>query len=297
MGRSVHYPIRAVARLTGLSLDTLRAWERRYGAVTPVRDPRARGRVYTAAQVDRLTTLARLVDQGHAISRIAGMGDAALHRLLSHSASPEPPTVATRPDEALLDAARRYDLPTVEALLGRHAALLPPTELIFTIVLPLLRDVGARWEAGTIRPSHEHLLSAVIRHVLGGVLRTLPRHDGRDGIVMATLSGERHELGLLCAAVLAASVGRRVLYLGPDLPAADIVHATQRSESRTVMIAATTPNVVEAEEWKALGRVREYAELWVGGARAQEAREHLGDPLRLVTELNGLARLLVSHAR
>lgn len=298
MGASnIHYPIRAVSRLTGLSVDTLRAWERRYAAVTPVRDPHARGRVYTPAQVERLTTLARLVEQGHAIGQVATMGDAALHRLLSTGAPPEDPSASVRPDHALLEAARGYDFTTVEALLGRYAALLPPAELIFTIVLPLLRDVGTRWEAGAIRPSHEHLLSAVIRHVLGGVLRTLPRHDDRDGIVMATLSGERHELGLLCAAVLAASVGRRVLYLGPDLPAADIVHAVLRSKSRTLMIAATTPHVVAAEEWSVLGRVREHAELWVGGARAHEAREQLGEPLHLIPQLEGFTKRLVSHAR
>ena len=70
------YPIRAVARLTGLPLDTLRAWERRYEAVVPERGPR--GRQYTEAQVERLRLLKEAVDQGHAIGTVARQDTSAL---------------------------------------------------------------------------------------------------------------------------------------------------------------------------------------------------------------------------
>src|SRR6188474_1449923 len=73
------YPIRAVSRLTGIGIDTLRAWERRHGAVTPVRDDR--GRMYTDADVARLRLLSQAVEQGHSIGRLAGLTDADLHRL------------------------------------------------------------------------------------------------------------------------------------------------------------------------------------------------------------------------
>ena len=68
-----HYPIRAVSRLTGISIDTLRAWERRHDAVTPVRDER--GRMYTDADVARLRLLRQAVEQGHSIGRLAGLTD------------------------------------------------------------------------------------------------------------------------------------------------------------------------------------------------------------------------------
>lgn len=295
MAAPVHYPIRVVARLTGLSTDTLRAWERRYGAVTPVRD--GRGRVYTPAHVERLTTLARLVDQGHAIGRIAGMSDAALQQLQHQG---DPPAVSSSPatnrDAALLDAARHYDLDTVESLLSRQAVLLPPAELIFSIVLPLLRDAGTRWESGLIRPSHEHLLSAVIRNVLGGVLRTLPRRSSASGIVMATLQGERHELGLLCGAVLAAAAGLRVLYLGPDLPAADIVHAAAHSDARIVLTTATVPKTISAAQWKGLAAAKRHIELWAGGASAHEGRDHLGTRLKVIARMEDLPKELSQHA-
>ena len=74
-----HYPIRAVSRLTGIGIDTLRAWERRHDAVTPVRDER--GRMYTDADVARLRLLRQAVEQGHSIGRLAGLTDTDLHRL------------------------------------------------------------------------------------------------------------------------------------------------------------------------------------------------------------------------
>src|SRR5512136_1568897 len=96
---ALQYPIAAVARMTGLTLDTIRAWERRYGAVTPERG--ARGRVYSDAQVQRLRVLSALVGQGHPISEVAGLTDARLKELLRRTSAgqPRPP----RTDQAARD--------------------------------------------------------------------------------------------------------------------------------------------------------------------------------------------------
>jgi len=93
----LHYPIRAVAQMTGISLDTLRAWERRYEAVTPRRSDR--GRVYTEADVNRLRHLGALVDRGHAIGTIARLDDAQLRRLVesTEALSPGRSTVKSVP--------------------------------------------------------------------------------------------------------------------------------------------------------------------------------------------------------
>ena len=78
------YPIRAVSRLTGIGIDTLRAWERRHSAVTPIRDDR--GRMYTDADIARLRLLRGAVEQGHSIGRLAGLTDAELRHLLPQPA-------------------------------------------------------------------------------------------------------------------------------------------------------------------------------------------------------------------
>lgn len=291
--RLSHYPIRAVARMTGLSIDTLRAWERRYQAVKPLRDDR--GRVYSTAQVARLNRLAALVTGGHAIGRIARLSDDAIEKL--QPALAESADGRSAADLAgLFDAMKRYDVSTIETMLNRYAVVLPAHELIFSVVLPALRVVGERWENGAVRPAQEHLVSAVIRSVLGGLLRTMPRRLRAKTLVLATLSGERHELGLLSAAVLAATAGANVVYLGPDLPAADVVHAASRGGARIVLVSATAPGAIDRAEWRRLGRLPDTIELWAGGPGASEGRQAVGTRVRVVDQLDALPNLIERHA-
>jgi DNA-binding transcriptional MerR regulator len=290
------YPIRAVAQLTGLSLDTLRAWERRYAAVTPGRGER--GRLYSEADVSRLRQLGQLVDRGHAIGTVARLSNEQLTQMLQSSEALAAPAAVTaaRLDD-ILDALDLYDLGTIEKALNRFAAVLPPRDLIFAVVLPLLNEIGNRWQAGTLRPAQEHLVSAIVRSVLGGLLRVLTRADATPRIVLAAPSGERHELGLLCAAVLAADHGVGVLYLGSDLPAADIWHAAARGAARIVVVGLTMPGRVARAELRALAHPPHGVSVWVGGAAAGDLLALLGAGGQHVESLPALMPMLTVYAR
>ena len=290
------YPIRAVARITGLSVDTLRAWERRYEAVAPERGER--GRVYSDADIDRLKQLAVLVGRGHAIGTVANLSTAKLQRLIDGSdalagAHEELPSADLT---GLFRALDRYDLPAIESALARHAAVLPTRELVFVVVLPLLRELGDRWQAGTLRPAQEHLVSAIVRSVLGGLLRSIARIGGSPPMVFATPAGERHELCLLCAAVLAATAGHTVLYLGPDLPASDIGHAARTSGARSVVLGATTPGAVTRTEAKQLARELSDMDLWIGGPQSEALASDIGYG-RQVTGLDELVPMFTRQGR
>ena len=297
VGTEPLYPIRAVSRMTGLSVDTLRAWERRYDAVVPTRNDR--GRVYSEAQVARLKRLDELVKLGHAIGTIARATDDELDQMLrgadAHAARPEPPPVANL--EALTSALDRYDLEAVEATLNRYAVLLPPRELVFSVVLPLLNHIGERWQSGRLRPSQEHLVSAVIRSMLGGSLRAIARPTGSPRVVFATPSGDRHELGLLCAALLAAAAGYGVLYLGPDLPAADIFHAAEWSGARVIVLSLTAPAVIPPGEITALAAAAPKCEVWVGGPAASQLLTSARAGMRYIAALTDIVPMLDRHAR
>ena len=293
---AAQYPIRAVSRLTGLSVDTLRAWERRYGAVVPVRGER--GRVYSDADVARLKRLSVLVRDGHAIGQIASLPDSALRRLRG-AAESEAAEATTLPAAMVdmgpvRDAIRRYDLAGLEGILNRHAVVLPHDTLIFSVLLPIMKDLGERWESGEIRPAQEHLVSAAIRSVLGSLLRTLPNSPRARTLVFATAAGERHELGLLCAAVLAATRGINVVYLGPDLPASDIAHAATIAEAHTLLIAATLADF-DPKDLRALSRVPKRVEIWAGGAQAAALRAAIGSRARQIDTLEQFRALCENH--
>jgi DNA-binding transcriptional MerR regulator len=293
----LHYPIRAVAQMTGLSLDTLRAWERRYETVTPRRGDR--GRMYSEDDVTRLRHLGQLVEKGHAIGTIAHLDTAQLTRLLESTAAltPQSPSVAAARLDDVIAALDRYDLATIETALNRFAAVLPPRELVFVVVLPLLGEIGARWQAGSLRPAQEHLVSAIVRSVLGGLLRALTRVEATPRIVFAAPSGERHELGLLSAAVLAAAEGYGVVYLGPDLPATDIWHAATRADARVVIVGLTTPGAVTRAELRALSQIPAGVSLWVGGPAAADLLPLLGEHGRHLESLSAVNSLLDRYAR
>ncbi len=165
------YPIGAVAVLTGLTVDTLRAWERRHQVVTPSRDER--GRVYGDADVRRLQLVAAAVSRGHAVGRLARLDDAALTALLETpnpifgAALPADPATAPRrprrggivqepaaglgaPLGRVLAALRRFDASEVEREIGRVAAALPPRDLVHAWVLPLMRHTGVEWHDGRL---------------------------------------------------------------------------------------------------------------------------------------------------
>jgi MerR family transcriptional regulator, light-induced transcriptional regulator len=291
------YPIRAVSRMTGISVDTLRAWERRHDAIAPTRNDR--GRLYSDADVSRLQKLGELVKRGHAIGSIAGLGDRELGGLLeaadTHRSAPPAPIgevdVAT-----LTSALDRYDLDTIEATLNRHAAVLPPRDLVFAVILPLLQEIGRRWEGGRLRPAQEHLVSSTIRSVLGGLLRATVRPQAVPKVVFATPAGERHELGLLSAALLAASAGYGVVYLGADLPAADIAHAAATAGSRIVLVSLTAPRAVPHAEIRKLAEKLEGVELWLGGPAAAAVVSAAGARARLVPALPDVVPMLARHA-
>ena len=269
-----HYPIRAVSRLTGIGIDTLRAWERRHGAVTPVRDDR--GRMYTDADVARLRLLSRAVEQGHSIGRLAGLTDADLHRLavpagpIGVTAAPVGPT---SPDTAALSAAlHRYDAPGVDQEISRLAAVLRPLDLLRDVIMPVLVQVGDDWHRGRARIAQEHLMSSTVRHILGSFLRLYAQRDAKVRLLFATPSGDRHEIGTLGAAMLAASSGLGVAYLGPDLPAREIVESVKPAGAQVLVLGLTTASAGKARERELRAIVHDLprdVELWAGGRGAE----------------------------
>ncbi len=275
---AARYPIRAVSKQTGIAIDTLRAWERRHGVVTPARDDR--GRMYTDADVARLRLLRDAVEQGHSIGRLAGLSDRQLRPLAAPAASAPPPAPATAADATVLDAAvRRYDAAAIDQEVARLASLLSPLDLLQNLLMPALVRVGEDWHRRRAGVAHEHLLSSSIRHVLGSFLRLHSRGEGTTRLMFATPAGDRHEIGILGAAMLAASSGLGVAYLGPDLPAGEIVAAAKATGARVVVLGLTTaPEGKSIErELRALARgLPADIEVWAGGRGAERHAAALG---------------------
>jgi DNA-binding transcriptional MerR regulator len=267
------YPIRAVSKLTGIGIDTLRAWERRYGAVTPTRDDR--GRMYSEADVARLRLLNGAVEEGHSIGRLAALSNDQLRDLCAEAAAlpAAAPTRRTPLDTtALLTALREYDAVGLDQELSRLAAVLRPLELLQDVLMPVLTQVGDDWHRGRTRIAHEHLMSSTMRNLLGAFLRLYARRETSVRLLFATPSGERHEIATLGAAMLAASAGLGVSYLGADLPAREIVDSVEPAGAGVLVLGLTTAVADKVRERELKTIVRELpdaVELWAGGRGAE----------------------------
>jgi len=265
------YPLRAAARLTGLSPELLRAWERRYRAVEPLRTPGGTRR-YRASDVDRLRLLKAVVDAGYRIGQIAQLDRAELER---RAAAERAPSAAGL--EGVLAAVRRLDADETQRLLSVQFAAMGPVRFARELAIPLAREIGDRWADGRLGIASEHLTTAVVRSLLGAALA--PNAVSRLGprIVFATLSGERHELGLQTAALTAMGAGANPIYLGAELPVEELSRAVEEVGASVLGLSVVMRPAEES--LSGLAEIRSElpgsVRLWVGGAGSEslEARE------------------------
>lgn len=265
------YSIKAVSQATGLSIETLRAWERRYRIVEPNRDPNGR-RSYHPEDVVRLRKLREATERGHPIGRLVRMDETSLARLLHEPEPRRQGAAASTFVERILDAARRFAAAECEQALTLAVSLMAPSRLIEEVLEPLLHEVGDRWHQGEFSIAQERLVSTTVRKHIGLILDVYDRTARRPAIVFATLPGERHELGLLMSAMLCASHGCKVHYLGPDLPAREIARFAAAIEARVVALSVVLMDSLEHVP-EQLDAMREElgadTPIWLGGAAAQ----------------------------
>lgn len=295
--KTLLYPIRAVSKETGISIDTLRAWEKRYQVVVPQRDER--GRLYTEADIQRLRLLNSAVEKGHAIGRVAALSNEDLEALVFSPAlklrEAEPAGTGVPADFpaksqthcALLEAIERLDYAEAERELSLLAAVLPPRELVHSIALPLMRQVGQAWHAGQLSIAQGHMTSSLLRNQLGALIPLHRRSTPATKLLFATPSGELHEFGILVAAMLAASGGLGITYLGANLPGEEIVFAAQKTAPQVVVlgfIGANHAKIGLAEIQKIAHKLPTQIELWVGGTRDDEMIEAVGQTRALLLD-------------
>ncbi len=320
-GLTPRYPVRLVASRTGLSPHVLRAWERRYGVVSPTRTEGGQ-RLYSDLDIERLIRLRRLTDRGHAIRRIAPLSLAELARLDEETAAEQDRAAllegeAAGADEAsqaqagkvheaiaaAMRATARLDAVELQEVLERAAVTLGGPVFIDEVVAPALARIGHGWAEQRVSVAQEHMATAVFRRVLGWLFRVYEVREASPRLVVATPPSQVHELGALMVAVSAAAEGWSVTYLGADLPVTDLVTASRATAARAVAISAVY--VPEREDLlAALRTIRaglpEDVPLLVGGAAAPGIRSEATAAGAMVVdtlaELRALLRRLATEA-
>lgn len=240
------YPIGTAARLAGIPPETLRIWERRYALLSPGRTDGGH-RLYSEEDVNLLRAVRSLVESGMRIGAIARLD----HDHIFREAERVAPTVTDVENQAsplieeIIASARTLDERRVGQLLDRPLMLTTGDEVCQMVYLPLMQRVGDLWHAGRLSVGVEHFVEKMVTTRVLAILQATPQSRSGELALLACPPGERHEVGLLSAAVALKMGGIAVTVLGADLPAADLESAV-RSTDPSLLVLASTNQITEA---------------------------------------------------
>lgn len=272
----VTVPIAAVERDTGLSKDTLRMWERRYGFPRPGRDAFGE-RAYPLEQVDKLRLIKRLMDQGHRPGKIIGCSTEQLQELAGSAVAPPRRArdiVEAHPDCAqLLDLLKQHRIEDLRRQLSQSLLRLGLLRFVVERAAPLNDMVGEAWSRGQLEIFEEHLYTESMQTILRNAVNAAPRlaaHQvGRPRVLLTTLPQEQHALGILMAEALLSLEGSHCIALGVQTPVWDIVRAATAQGVDIVALSfsiAMNPNHVLEGLAELRAKLPASIEVWAGGA-------------------------------
>jgi DNA-binding transcriptional MerR regulator len=265
------YPISAVSNLTGVNSVTLRAWERRYGLIQPNRTD-AGHRLYSEDDIERIKLILQLLDEGIAISKVKDALRIAVERETHPMHDTEGPWLAYQ--QAMLEGVGQFNENLLEEIYNEAMSLYPVDVVTQRLLLPLLEQLGDRWQYGALGVAEEHFFSVYIRNKLGARFHHRNTRNTGPQVVAACLPGEQHEFGLLLFAYAAHARGYRIILLGADMPLAPLAEVVKRTASQGIVLSGSIDVDVDAIQHD-IQRLRHDSQVpvFVGGTFASRHRK------------------------
>ncbi len=274
-----------LSEMTGISVHTLRMWERRYGSPKSKRLP-SKHRRYSREEVLRLKAVAKAVEAGHRPNKVVSASLQELEQLLNLSLaytlnlkekiteSQEGYLIANEYlINSWIEGARQYSEVTLNGGFHDEWARRGPLKFVTECAAPYVEEIGKCWERGVLTISQEHFASGLLSDFLGSMWRRLQERNNGSFCVLASLPGELCYLGLQMVAVIFAITGRRITYLGPNNPWGEIVECVKQSDS-SLLALSISGNYNKGSAVKYLKRIRaglyEDQRILIGGSGAPE---------------------------
>jgi methanogenic corrinoid protein MtbC1 len=283
--------IAAVERDTGLSKDTLRVWERRYGFPMPARDAIGE-RAYSLEQVDKLRVLKRLLDAGHRPGRIVPLPLDALQQLAGQTVDQPTRMVDAAMDtgdlRAHLALIRGHDVSGLRSELTHLLLRVGVARFVVEVMAPLATAIGDAWLRGQIEIFEEHMVTEMMQGVLRQAIASIPEPaaQARPRVLLSTFPGEAHGMGLLMAEAMLALEGCRCISLGVQTPLWDTVLAAQAYRADIVALSFTgimSPNQVVDGLTELRAKLPASTHVWAGGSAPVLHRRRVEGVLPLAT--------------
>jgi len=264
--------IGSVERDTGIARDTLRIWERRYGFPEPIRNEKGE-RMYPEAQLHRLQRIRRLLDQGLRPGKVVALSDTDLD-LLEADFCPETPS--NDQIEQILNVLQNTDASELESVLSVTYQQQGMKRFIIDTLVPLLQSVGQRWAAGKLQIFEEHLLSEVLTRFINTEISMIQKTAQRPRVLLATLPGEEHTLGLLMVSAMLSADNIPVINLGAEVPLDQLVSAVARFDADVLGVTFSGSYQYEnirANLQELRDAIAEDVPVWTGGEGVKRLRK------------------------
>jgi MerR family transcriptional regulator, light-induced transcriptional regulator len=248
------YTIKTVVQETGIAPATLRAWERRYGVLSPGRSDGGY-RLYSERDIQTLRWLKNQVDTGVSISRAVALLE------IRHQAGEEPeleldrPRIPAAPENArgtetiveeLIKALSAFQEPQAENILGEAFALYPVDVVAEEIITPTLVEIGERWHRGEASIVQEHFATAFLRRRLSALFHAYPQPLVGQLAITGSAPSEWHDVGILLVSMALRRHGWRVIYLGQNVPADHLLREVRKLKPDLVCLSAATRDSAKA---------------------------------------------------
>lgn len=258
-----------LSRRVEVPTTLLRAWERRYGLLHPVRSE-GNFRLYSLADVARVWAMKAHLARGHAAAEAARM---ALAEDPGRSRAPDDEAGSGLAVDELRAALTRFDEAGAQRVLDRAFALDALEEVLGEVVLPCLRRIGEEWERGEIGVAQEHFASTLLRSRLLALAQGWNSGAG-PAAVLACPPGELHDIGLICFGLALWRRGWRIFYIGQDTPIDQLRQMASKLQLSLLVVAAHSPELFRqpAQELRALAGEAHLA-IAGAGASAEVAAE------------------------
>ena len=255
------YNIKAISNTLGIQPGTLRAWERRYKMIAPVRNESGH-RLYTEEHLKILRWLISKVNQGFTISQaISLMENSAVD---IEGAEPPKRDILDELGDKLLNALVDFNSAQAHELINQAFNLFTIDKTVIDLIGPILIKVGDLWEEGKITTAHEHFASSFLRSRIEGLSNSFPHSSFLPKAVAVCGPGERHELGLLIFTMFLRRKGFEVIFLGTSVAEHDIEAVLDQVNPKFLFLSCTLEHNVGPVLGLADEIISKYTDLYIG---------------------------------
>lgn len=248
------YTIKTVVLETGIAPATLRAWERRYGVLSPGRSDGGY-RLYSERDIATLRWLKNQVDAGVSISRAVALleirrqaGEAPEFEV--ERPGPTAPAETARCPGAivdeLVDALNSFQEAQAEAILTEAFALYPVDVVAEEIIAPTLVQIGEGWHRGEVSVVQEHFATAFLRRRLTSLFDAYPQPSSGPLAITGSAPSEWHDIGILMVSLALRRRGWRVIYLGQNVPVEHLLNEVRKLKPEMLCLSAATADAAAA---------------------------------------------------